>query len=352
MIFQENEFLKTYNNMTKIWEAFDLDTPIAFKEVTDHLKTFTGELTSEELDFWRRLRQVVLRKRVRHSDFESTSWYRRFVTFYKSYLVEDLILSKINELSGCSIQLQPNGVNNDKLFINTFDLADEKEAHNSEGLQDFSFGNSDELKQSFLGQVPDGFDSYIAELLGRGVECKAVTATSSLHGAHFVIRYSTISEKTKTVKFYFTGELQDLCAIFAPQLFVELVDHPRRQKTIQAKLTKQYPYLCAVDGPRSLKYGASQLKSDQVKAISIDLPAGYLAQMEQQLSEIDKLLNKNTEAKSDYATYVLNTYTKDINGTIQKLSEEPILFSTDSTNAKEAEVNLKLAVDQLVDVVT
>jgi hypothetical protein len=120
MIFQENDFLKTYNEIDKLWEAGynNLATSLSFETVVSMAEetqavlkniavdgrvrdfTFEGEYSEVYINFWLSLRELMASKNDVNGQETDEVWYERFLKFYLSYCAEKAILNYLKGYFG------------------------------------------------------------------------------------------------------------------------------------------------------------------------------------------------------------------------------------------------------------
>jgi hypothetical protein len=176
------DFLKTYNTMNSLWEDFEnaqfrLDTIAENAQEILQKKT----LTVDELNDWCDIRDILWNKSVRLGDFESKFWYTKFLTFYKAYKAEKAIYGWLSDVPD-------NKYENFK--VTGAKLIDPQ--------HDFLYSNS-----ITSGATPD----FFAQVNGKPcqIECKTVTANSSIHGADMVVRHDSVlaTDDEQTINFGF-----------------------------------------------------------------------------------------------------------------------------------------------------
>lgn len=108
MIFQENDFLKTYDDMSKLWEDASIfadsdsesaveDPQFSFKNIIIKAAAYdkAKKLTSEEIDYWSKLKYLVRSKFNRYAN-DRALWYTKLLNaFIKTYCMENLIANAV-----------------------------------------------------------------------------------------------------------------------------------------------------------------------------------------------------------------------------------------------------------------
>jgi hypothetical protein len=285
MIIQENEFLKTYDEMSSLWEDAEATEPAPDSRYTfsDVLSKLVGVNASElrdvatklkagkaegssasnvdfDFEYWNGLRDLLWGKGYRRGQSENATWISRFRTFYLPYRAEKAIIDVFNNKNSNYFKIELNG-DHDELF------------------SDAAVQNKDEcVDYNIIENV-----TIPADLGVTCVECKSLSSTTSTHGAKLVIRHTTFKsykkKETQTIKCFLVGPKELLNVIYGKKL-------PN--------------YVCALEPGRDIKTGYSVIPST-VKPLEItaEIPAGF----EEKLKAIDEILDAcdNGVAKAKHA---------------------------------------------------
>lgn len=219
MIFQENDFLKTYNEIDKLWEdaentsgelisdntgSGELFGAIIERAYAFHNRGSKRSLEDGDIKFWTRI-QAILRSKYKRAlqSQDWTTWWDRFVNgFYKPYLMETAIREQEAENPTTSIvYLDPPAhyANEDnyaliiKLKVKNLNYQD---PDRDKIYPDFDTkGERKKVKPDYLGNFEFSFKKKgeAEKLIPKdniSVECKSGTTSSSKHDAPLVILYT------------------------------------------------------------------------------------------------------------------------------------------------------------------
>lgn len=298
MILQENDFLKTYNEINKLWEDIDADKPssrtdkedFTFNQIVkyaeeDSKKTDGQGLTPMEVRYWQTIQFLLEQKQLRLGDAQSTSWVDRFMRFYKAYKVEGALLDWLRN-KGFS------------------------ECHFSDD-KDHDVLTSD----AEVTVVPD-----ITITNDYTIECKSRTLRANIHGASLVARHDSFKNTAVgeiPVRFWVVGRTG---TGIASALFKSVPTCER------ASLTQ--PFAIANQAPTA--------------TLKVNMQPVYAW-----LTTIDTYLAKDNTAKDIRTIRAIDTQTQALAGTIQALDLqiEPDISTDSATPAKAANQLAALATD-------
>ena len=308
MIIQENDFLRTYNEIDSLWEEAESNTgyseysfdEVASKAITDaaiieNMNKAEGSYTGEKIniEYWCELKQLLENKAYSFGRVNNLTWYSRFLSFYQAYKAELAILKLFQE--------------NPKL---------------RKAFKNCSFPDPHQAKLRPDTNVakPD-----ITSAAG-DIECKEYTSTSSVHGAEFVVRHTPI-QTTSTeykIKAWIVGHKENLKAVFG------------------GLRIPKYAYI--LEPARSLSTGLDRQPQD-LQALQCTV-TGIHAGLKIALEVIDTYLNRQDNVKAQAAAQIVNKQTKVIDAAIEKFGGEP-LHTTAETDIESAVQNLKDSADAL-----
>ena len=311
MIIQENDFLRTYNEMTSLWEDVGPDTEYFFDDVASNaitdaaiiekLNKAEGSYTDEkiDIDYWCKLKQLLEDKAYSFGRISTLAWYARFLSFYNAYKAERAILAKFRE------DPKLRSVFKSCKFPNEEDQA--------------------KLRPDTNNAAPD-IDSEVG-----GIECKQYGSTSSVHGAKFVVRHTAVklTDTQCEIRAWLVGSKEDLKAVFGNlrlPTYAYILEPTRRLDTGLDRIPKATPLVCTVEN----------IHADVVKA----------------LAAINNYLNSHDTVKVQTATQIVNKQTKVIDDTIEKLGGDAPTKTVAETNIESAVQNLKASADILQNTVT
>ncbi len=313
MIIQDNEFLKTYNDISKLWEDVSEESSVTsrkteFKftdvaeQAIDDIKALSSGLSEDQINYWCDLRALLEDKRYRIGDVPSGSWYDRFMRFYKAYLVESAIKDWFNKL--------PTG-----LGIVSCSFGDDTESDHHLLKPDASLGQA----KPDLKVLNENTEYYI--------ECKSCNATSSLHGAKLVARYESIDNTDcgdLNVKFWLVGKEAANQKNAAYTLFSE--GGPTVHKITQ-----------------SLKGEFDPSGKDPTAIVKIQLPKTSIYKA---LEQINNYLDTQDTAQKIKTAYIFNKTTKNLD----KIAKQELNLNLSDKTLEEPKDPANAA-DQLADVV-
>jgi hypothetical protein len=313
MIIQENDFLKTYNEMNKLWEDTE-DTSTTTRKIfyfepnpkseegfsiwekAEHDSDMSNEI---DVSYWCDLREVVSQKYMRMGGIEASTWYGRLLSFYRTFKVEESILRWLNSKSAIFGQCTFGGGND----------------------------NDHDLIQPDTGSAYPDFSTGVGD-----IECKALTAEASLHDAQLVIRHAPT--KQKEIYFCIVGEGETLKRVFGEDLpeYVFNIDQDKG-RTLKSKFDK-FPVPKAA-APTVENEGYSKAKT-----------------LEQWLKVIDERLAKDKLACEKKAALILDTHTKQLNKTITSADADAEVPTLPSNSLKVAIDNLTASAEILKDAIS
>ena len=297
MIIQENNFLRIYNEMNKLWEAagteksssrtnkedFTFNQIVKYAE-EDSKKISEQGLTLSEVQYWQTILFLLEQKQLRLGDAKSTSWVERFMRFYKAYKVEEALLNWIRDkgFSGCSFG---DGEDHEVL------TSDDK-----------------------VAVVPD-----INITNEYTIECKSRILQANIHGASLVARHDSFKNTTVgevPVRFWIVGRAG---TGLAATLFKSVPTCERASLTQPFAIAKQEP----------------------TDILRVNMPPIYTW-----LTTIDAYLSDDTSAKDIKLTRAIDNQTQALADTIQALD-----LSVDSAIATDSATPAQAA-NQLADLAT
>jgi hypothetical protein len=306
MIIQENDFLRAYNDMSKLWEDISEDSivthritefkfiDVAKQAINDAEALASEELTLEQINYWCDLRALLDDKRYRIGDLPSSSWYDRFMRFYKAYLVESAIKDWFNKVAKI-----PCG-----------------------------FGDTLEADHHWL--KPDaGLGQIMPDLIVSNrkaeytIECKSCTATSSVHRANLVARHESIDNAIVgdlNVNFWIVGKSTSKAA---DQLFPE----------------GGYP-VYKIEPPLNLSSKFNPSGQAPTGTVQIDLPNVYKA-----LIQINSYLATHDTAQKIKTAYIFNKKAKELD----MIAKQELNLNLADTTVRELKDPVEAA-DQLITV--
>jgi hypothetical protein len=320
MIIQENEFLKTYNDMSRLWEEAESTRSrrptFPFEEVVE--KAFTAikkitTLTPEDINYWRDLDYLLSHKFCRYG---GKSWVDRFITFYKAYKVESAILN----------WLETNG--------NTYGISNPSFAagdthHNLEPDTTSNSRNKPDLAITVQGE------KYT-------IECKTLSVDAATHGADLIARHTAVDISKNEESVYF-------CLVGIPQ------STPRKKSvtdifgedTVQKLKNAELLYIIDPN-LRDLSTGFKKSLPTAGQPITINFPENLVWTL-QQIAEA--IVTKNDVAKVDKAAHIIDQQTATINSTIEKQfkSVPPKVEDNPEDPLNTAISNLKASTNKLID---
>lgn len=310
MIIQENDFLKTYNNMSSLWEDMELPVEYSFDEVANKVITdaanieqmkkdgnsYTGETI--DIDYWCELKQLVDNKSYSFGRAQSYSWHTRFLSFYKAYKAELAILNLFkndSKLRKAFKNCRFNDLRQDKLRPDTSDAAPDITASDANGIE-------------------------------WGIECKQYTSTSPVHGAKFVVRHTPIKTTNSEceIKVWLVGNKEDFNKVFGVRIpkYAYILEPARQLSSgLGSQPQNLEPLQCTVTGIH----------------VGLDIALG----------NINKYLRGQGTVKSQTAAQMINKQTKVLNATIKDFGGDPPALSTETTDIENAVQNLKDSADTL-----
>ncbi len=314
MIIQENDFLKTYNDMSKLWEEAETDnstglsttrqTEFSFEDIiekafkaaeklpqkitkTSLRKEPEKQLTQDEIKYWCDLRYLLEHKSYSLGRKKSKYWYTRLLSFYKAHRAEQAILaalSSLTEFTSCK-------------------FTDEK-------LQDKLVPDSNSSKNV----QPD-----ITAVTATGqeqIECKAFNVSATVHNAKIVARHSYIdlpdeqsaeTDKNLKIKICLVAHRDTLEKIYASEV------------TEDGQKKFNFPkYVKALDDSVSLNAALKELPIDCLES-EVTVTSGLRAA----LLKIHEYLEQHEVAKTDRATYIINQHADALDNTIKKFGGKP-----------------------------
>ena len=276
MIIQENDFLRTYNEMTSLWEEADPDSTgdrketFTFKEVIDRAindrqKIGRGKsgLSQEDIAFWCDLRYLLNHKQYSVGRKKNRCWYTRFLTFYRAYNAETAIVAWLNKsvpaFTNCKLQDPKANV----LHPDT-----------SHALPDIKTDQGT-------------------------IECKDCGISVTIHEANFVARHTAVDltpedPGNNSIRVCLVGDTQALKQVFGEDL---------------------PSYVYAIDTSiHRLWTGFENLPVEGVSLPLTEIPEN----LKDNLAAIDRALNKQTQARTDKIISILDQQTAGINNTIER----------------------------------
>jgi hypothetical protein len=197
MIFQENDFLKTYNEVDKLWEGqeseVEAEDDLDWAEGISFQKIIQAAAQVESnLEFWRKFKQFIRRKYKRKNQ-KYAIWYLRFLNaFLKPYLAEHVMCDKLKAMESFEVV----GSEGMRLVFKINEVIFEDTRRNLIYPDEFL----DDSKKTSRKIAPDYkvTGTVQAESTGKprseqfqfNIECKSAKHNhSSLHEAPFVLIY-------------------------------------------------------------------------------------------------------------------------------------------------------------------
>ena len=358
MIFQENEFLKTYNEINKLWEDAEGTPGYTFVDIINRVAEVSEKdtLSDSEAAYWSALRGHLIDKTLSHGRFANKSWCTRFITFYKAFLAEQAILNAINGNSSLNlvVSFDNTGGGHDAIYASRQDektKADFKINGNIAELfsqLDSAFNVAEDKQGVFKRRAR----KKLEQTINGGIECKTIDNTTSLHGARLVARHTPLQQGSYKITFYLAGRLESLCAVFKPILLREYLFGEKTEELVADDLLKEYK-ICAIardsaadlSGERYIKVYQNTLVAEIDSSYSVDFE-----RIEKQLELIDAKLLSSPLAKQDFATQVLDASSQTLTKSINTLAGESNKVKR-SNSIEAAEGQLRDTLDQLVDTV-
>lgn len=215
MIFLENDFLKTYNELDLLWESdentdsaesskpeSEPQSQITFEEIfTEKISKSLAKSDAEKKDdilqdisFWEEVKRIIDSKYKRKTD-SASRWDRRLLnSFYKPYLVENALLKLIEGLKVTVFE----GTENE--FTLTLDKAEAADKYRHSIYSDYlkCAVDTEDTKPEHIPVSPD-FKANCSVVLGQDdtkenlgeitIDVKSISTKSSIHGAALVLRY-------------------------------------------------------------------------------------------------------------------------------------------------------------------
>jgi hypothetical protein len=296
MIIQENEFLKTYNDMSRLWEESESAgssgsrrAKFPFEEVVEKAfaaveklpqkvtkaelrKSPEKRLTEDEVKYWCDLRYLLDHKAYSLGRTRSKHWYTRFLSFYRAYKAEQAILEALRGLTE---------------FTNC--------KFTEEALQGVLLLDSKDARPDI--QSDQGL-----------IECKAFGVPVTVHGANVVARHSYVDLPA------------DQSAETSIPLDICLVAHFDTLKDIYGDNTSFPAYVKILDNDIKLEAGLKEMpKGTLLRGRVEGLPVGFQAALE----KINQYLDLQEVAKADKAIYTINQHADALDVTIKKLGGMP-----------------------------
>lgn len=309
MILYENDFLKTYNEMNRLWEDVEkenietedasastvsrkdpysgvsFDDIVKYAELDAKTVEEKGYLPLTAVKYWKQFQRLIKSKNQRPGDIKSKNWVDRFMWFYKAYLVEKALL---------------------KWFENWFGSA---------ASYDFGDGNA---HHSLFPGVAKAQPDIKLTIAGHeyAVECKSITLPANLHGAKLIARHETFPHETQgqqSINFWLVYKNNS-----------ELLPNINMYKR-QSLTAKFVP-----EGKNEPATGK----------LTLDIPPVY-----NNLTIIEDYLSANPIATKITIAQAINKQTKELADTLQDLVPIQSDISADSLNPVKA-------ADQLADLAT
>jgi hypothetical protein len=318
MILYENDFLKTYNEMNRLWEDVEkenietedasastvsrkdpylgvsCDDIVKYAELDAKTVKEKGYLPLTAVKYWKQFQRLIKSKNQRPGDIESKNWVDRFMWFYKAYLVEVALLKWFH---------QQNGTFTSSVF-------GDGEAHHS----------------LFPGVAKDAQpDIKIPTITIDGkdcaVECKGKNSQSSIHDAHLVARHVPFANGENgqlSINFWLVYKNKSFAE---NQSFAELMPKMYKRQSLKAAFVQ---------------------KSNEAPTGKLDLnvPPVY-----NNLTIIEDYLSTDPIATKITIAQAINKQTKELADTLQDLVPIQSDISADSLNPVKA-------ADQLADLAT
>lgn len=365
MIFQENDFLKTYNEVDKLWESED-SKELYKKTFEDILSEANKFKSSRELnyDFWEAVQRLVWSK-YKRTGKDDIPWYKRLVrSFYKPYLTESSILAKLcseNESNvDCVETLALDEANKLQLFFSGWAAADP----NRDGLySDYHKSLQTPLTaDEIVSEVPDpdrvevvpDFTVRLRKIclndqeleLNKDlrVEVKSKTADSDPHGAQLIMRYQTNYVKLVGNYWYELARGQDLTQTIVQFIkkSVPSLNYKKINEILaQPQNKQQYGVLMQNDGIKEILR--------DLESILIDIDTELRTRENGQNTKIIKRLETTSQNLINDADQLLKASTTEVHIPKPKLASAE--DGRTSISPEQAARNLNLAAAYLASTV-
>ncbi len=319
MIFQENDFLKTYNDMNKLWESTEsYSYEFSFVEV---IQRAVEQSTGQHFDraYWTHLRELLDLKLGRSNQGESGSWYSRFITFYLEHAAEAALVDKFNNTESIPATLTLTaGERQALLYFTEYDLGK---------------GFKEVILPDFMLSSRDARKAVKAECKTWKANASSLTST---HRAKFIFSHTPLSKNapaSQTCKFILTGPESGLIDIFGSAY-------------------NEFKWLNGIKDSDT-KLNVASIKRRVLELTSQDFEQGLIVEvpcaadnLEELFAKIDGLLEESTET---VATSILDAHTRDIGNSVAKLTKEPVPLDKPfpSQSLSDAEANIMTAVTAL-----
>lgn len=335
MILLENDFLKTYNEIDSLWEdtnnlesnTAELDSfdniaknAIAFADKLKDKQSLTDDELNYWLNYWCRVREILLSKKARKGDYDSKTWYNKFITFYKAYKAECLIAKWLRDNGG------------------------------TYGISNVDFCDKDRHHKLYDGG--DSLPDLIARINGHAceIECKTVSADSSIHGADLVARHTEVPINGGTLRFCLVGQKEDSRLRVLKRLDDNGKEIKARRPRLGINTLRNYnkdivdPSINAADKPKFVHVISDKLSLDTgfEKLPVKGVPAGKIEDLSPvlaSLKSIDEYLSKNELA----LRRSLSTFTKAQITHIDDTTEELVDSVIGLANSQDVTTQQKLA---------
>ena len=271
MIIQENDFLRTYNEMNKLWEDtgddVEIETALTFNGIANQA---VRDLESGviNIQYWRTVRTCLDSKPDRRGE-KHKNWCSKFMSYYKSYIAE------------CAIKewLEANGADH--------------------GITAVDFGDLNPLDHHLLVAGPvEATPDLKATINGETytIECKTLGAPSTVHKAQLVARHAEVdtAKGNQQIQFCVVG-----------------------YSDIAANITNAEELLFVLNPSMPLE---TTFNKFPVPGIVLDI--NPVAKLDKLLSKIDRYLNQDKESTKDKLATLLNAHAVDIDSTTQKIIDK------------------------------